>query len=141
MKRLVFFLVLLTAALAPPSVLAQVPSAPANLAASNGTGNNINLSWGNVATETGFKIERKLGTGGTYAQIDTAGADVTTYADNSAKTANRPYIYRVRAFNGSGDSAYSNEDDATTPFTGIINNYKTDTADYAETPASMPLPL
>jgi fibronectin type III domain protein len=121
---------------------AQAPSAPSNLVTTNGTGNNINLSWtDNSSNETGFKIERKLGVSGSYAQIDTAGAGATTYADNSSKTANRPYIYRVRATNGSGDSAYSNEDDATTPYLGAVPNYRTDSAVYLEQPTTMPLPL
>src|ERR1051326_3724526 len=88
---------------------AQTPSAPTSLACANGSGNDITLSWtDNSGNENQFLIERKLGIGGTYAQIDTVGANVTTYTDTSAKTANRPYIYRVRATNGSGDSAYSN---------------------------------
>lgn len=123
------------------SISAQ-PSAPSNLVVANGSGNDISLSWSdNSSNETSFKIERKLGVSGTYSQVDTTATNVAIYSDTSAKTANRPYIYRVRASNGSGDSSYSNEDDAVTPFTGTINNYKTDTANYSETPVTMPLPL
>lgn len=136
MKPLLLLLLLAT------PVLAQVPSAPSNLTAVNGSGNNISLAWtDNSGNETSFKIERKLGVSGSYAQIDTVGANVTSYSDTSGKTANRPYIYRVRASNGSGDSGYSSEAGATTPFTGTINNYRNDFAAYTEMPTTMPLPL
>ena len=42
----------------------------------------INLSWtDNSSNETGFFVERKTGVGGTYSQIATVGADVTSYSD------------------------------------------------------------
>lgn len=126
----------------PTPTSATPPSAPSGLIATNGSGNNINLSWSDNSTnETGFKVERKLGVGGSYSEIGIVGANTSSFADNSSKTANRPYIYRVRATNGSGDSAYTNEDDATTPFTGAVNNFRTDMATYIETPTTMPLPL
>src|SRR6185436_7970212 len=67
----------------------------------------------NANNETGFKIERKTGAAGTYSQIATVGANVTTY-NNTGLAASTTYYYRVRANNGSGDSAYSNEANATT---------------------------
>lgn len=90
------------------------PAAPSNLAAqANGT-SRIDLSWtDNANDENGFKIERKEGAGGTYAQITTVAADVTTYADQGLSPGTT-YFYRVRAYNGSGHSAYSNEASATT---------------------------
>lgn len=141
MKKLVLSLLLLLSFCCVCS--AQAPIAPTNLVVTNsGLGTNVALSWtDNASTETGFEIDRKLGVSGSYSQIDTVGANVTTYTDTSAKINNRPYIYRVRATNGGGDSANSNEDDAVTPFTGTRNNYRTDTSNYAETPTTMPLPL
>ena len=62
--------------------------------------------------ETGFKIERKTGAGGTYSQIATV-RPVVTYNDTGLAT-NTTYFYRVRATNAIGDSAYSNEASATT---------------------------
>jgi len=109
------------------------PNPPTNLVCTNGGANDIVLAWtDNSSDETGFRIERKLGVSGSYSEIDTVGANVTGYVDTSSKTANRPYIYRVRAYNGSGNSAYSNEDDATTPYAGTVPNYKTDTANYVD---------
>jgi hypothetical protein len=75
----------------------------------------INLAWtDNANNETGFKIERKTGAGGTYSQIATVGANVTSYNNNTGLSPSTTYYYRVRANNGSGDSAYSNEANATT---------------------------
>ena len=93
----------------------QMPAAPSVLAASAVSGTQINLAWVDSAfNETGFKIERKTGAGGTYSQIAAVGVNVTTYSDSSV-TPGTMYFYRVRATNGGGDSAYSPEASAT-PF-------------------------
>lgn len=65
-------------------------------------------------SEIGFKIERKQGTNGTYAQIATVEANTTSYvdADLSPQTT---YCYRVRAYTEDGDSPYSSEVCVTTP--------------------------
>ena len=87
---------------------------PTNLAATAFSSSQINLSWtDNSGSEIGFKIERKTGPGGTYAQIDTAAANVTAYS-NTGLAASTQYFYRVRSYNATNVSGYSNEDDATT---------------------------
>jgi tripartite motif-containing protein 71 len=75
----------------------------------------INLAWvDNANNETGFKIERCTGSKCTdFAQIATVGVNVTTFA-NSGLGSRTTYRYRVRAYNDSGDSAYSNIAKATT---------------------------
>ncbi len=91
------------------------PAAPSGLTASAVSSSQINLSWtDNASDETGFKIERKLGAGGTWSQIAAVGANVTTY-NNTGLSPTTTYDYRVRATNSAGDSAYSNEANATTP--------------------------
>ncbi|MFN8007242.1 MAG: fibronectin type III domain-containing protein [Terriglobia bacterium] len=91
-----------------------VPAAPSGLSATAISSSQINLSWtDNSSNETGFKIERKTGVGGTYSQIATVAANTTTYP-NTGLSASTTYYYRVRAYNGIGDSAYSNEANATT---------------------------
>ncbi len=91
-----------------------IPAAPSSLAATVASSSQINLAWiDNSTNETGFKIERKTGSGGTYAQIATVGANVTSYS-NTGLSASTTYYYRVRSYNASGDSAYSNEAYATT---------------------------
>ncbi len=91
------------------------PTAPSNLSASAASCSQINLSWtDNSNNETGFKIERKTGAGGSWSQIATVGANVTTYP-STGLSENTTYYYRVRAYNADGDSDYSNEPYATTP--------------------------
>jgi len=90
------------------------PSAPSNLTATAVSSTQINLSWSDNSTnETGFKIEQKIGSSGTYAQIATVGANVVTYSV-SGLSPSTTYYYRVRAYNSYGDSGYSNEAYATT---------------------------
>ncbi len=89
-------------------------SAPSDLSASPVSIDQINLSWtDNSAVESGFRIERKLGSGGTYSEIATVGEDVTTYSNTDVE-ASPTYYYRVYAYGGSGNSEYSNEAHATT---------------------------
>lgn len=95
----------------------ELPVAPSNLVADAVSSSQIDLSWqDNSDNEAGFKIERKTGSAGTYSQIDTVAADVTSYSDLTVSP-NTTYFYRVRAFNSAGNSGYSNEDSATTPGT------------------------
>jgi hypothetical protein len=67
------------------------------------------LAWtDNANNETGFSIERCTGNGCTnFAQIATVGANTTSYP-NTGLDSKTWYRYRVRAFNGSGNSGYSN---------------------------------
>jgi len=70
----------------------------------------IRLTWtDNSNNEEGFAIERKTGANGTYTQIATVGANVTSYYFISRSTSTTTtYYYRVRAYNSAGDSSYSN---------------------------------
>jgi hypothetical protein len=95
--------------------VSTIPADPTNLGVSLSSCSEIDLSWrDNSSNESGFKIERKTGSGGSWAEIDRVGADVTAY-QNIGLAVNTTYYYRVRAFNGSGDSGYTNEINNTTP--------------------------
>lgn len=88
--------------------VSKLPSGPSNLTATSVSSTQINLSWQrNSSNETGFRIQRKLGVSGAYSTISTVGANVTAYSDTV--TPNGTYYYAVYAYNGYGDSAYSDE--------------------------------
>ncbi len=89
------------------------PVAPTNLTATAASGSQINLSWADNATnEAGYYIERATGTGA-FSQIASLGANTTSYS-STALTAFTNYAYRVRAYNTTGNSGYSNTANATT---------------------------
>jgi hypothetical protein len=86
------------------------PAAPTNLDANGsfGTPQDLRLTWtDNAAGESGFKIERSVN-GGAFVNLDTVGENITVYDDDDCNP-NNWYGYRVRAYNGSVHSAYSNE--------------------------------
>lgn len=86
----------------------QPLGAPSGLEAFGGR-NRISIRWqDNSSTEDGFRIERCEGSSCTnFAQIAEVGAN-TTWFNNSGLSRNTTYRYRVRAFNGNGNSDYSN---------------------------------
>jgi hypothetical protein len=89
------------------------PGKPSNLVATAISSSQIDLSWNDVSSEAGYEIESKL-EGGTFEQIGTTGAGITSYSDTSLQ-ADTTYTYRVRAYNAIGSSDWSDEVSATTP--------------------------
>jgi len=90
---------------------------PPNAAAVAASSTLINISWTDMsALETGYRVERKVGTGGTYVAIATLSANTGSYADNSA-SAETFFSYRIQAVDSvtPAISAYSNEASVTTP--------------------------
>ncbi|MTI24418.1 fibronectin type III domain-containing protein, partial [Fulvivirga kasyanovii] len=88
------------------------PIAPGNLSVTGEAGRNV-LTWeDNATTEAGYTIERKVNSGSYETLADIAPG--TTYVDGEI-TPGTTYTYRVKAYNASGDSGYSNEVQVTTP--------------------------
>ena len=98
----------------------------------------LQLTWvDNSNNETGFKIERSTVTTGPFSQIATVGANVTSYID--ANLANgTTYCYRVRAYNGAGDSSYVEACKATAQvYTLSLGRAGTGSGMLASTPAGI----
>jgi hypothetical protein len=90
------------------------PLPPSALVAGAVSSSQILLTWTDPALdEAGFQIERALNGNG-FTPLATVGMNVTSYTDTGL-TASQPYTYRVRAFNGTSASAYSNTASATPP--------------------------
>ncbi|MGD2091709.1 MAG: fibronectin type III domain-containing protein [Candidatus Aminicenantes bacterium] len=91
----------------PPEPV-PLPADPSQLSGEMISLTQIELRWtDNDDNELGFMIERKQGPTGTYEQIYVT--DRNYYIDSNDITANTSYFYRVRAYNSSGYSGYSNE--------------------------------
>lgn len=89
------------------------PAAPSSLTATAINSSQIGLSWtDNANNETGFSVERSVG-GGAFVLVAPLGVNATSYQDTGL-AASTTYLYRVRASNGGGNSAYSNSASATT---------------------------
>jgi hypothetical protein len=90
------------------------PRPPSNLVASAVSESQIYLTWtDNSGIELGYKVYRSVSATGPWERIATVGANSTSYLDTNL-TSNSTYYYQVRAFNQSGNSAYSNTASATT---------------------------
>jgi hypothetical protein len=98
---------------------------PTSLTATTASWNQIDLAWNDNSTnEDGFSIERCTGAGCSgFSEIDSVNVDVKAYNDTGLG-ASTLYRYRVRGFNGAGNSSYSDVAEATTsdPPAGCSNN-------------------
>jgi len=98
-----------------PSEATLPPAAPSNLEGQALSTKRIKLSWEDLSTnEWGFKLERKTGSGGTYALLADLQINDSSFTDTGL-TEQTEYNYRIYAFNKNGNSIYSNELSITTP--------------------------
>ena len=96
-----------TATLSGPAA----PSAPSAAAVSD---TEITVGWTDTSdNETSFEVWRKEGAGGEWTLAGTAAEDAVSY-DDSGLTQNTLYVYRIRATNDWGESAYTEEVSAET---------------------------
>lgn len=95
------------------------PNPPSNLSAVWTGSTYAELTWTDNATnESGFKIERSIGSQNNWVQVGTTGANIISMDDAPSNTSIT--YYRVRAYNAAGDSSYSNIAPIT-PQTGCAN--------------------
>ncbi len=88
------------------SVSGTAPDAPTTLAVTGVTSSSISLSWiDNAGDETGFELERSTD-GTNFSMVATIPANDESFTDIGL-AASATYYYRLRAVNGSGNSAYS----------------------------------
>jgi hypothetical protein len=83
------------------------PVAPYYPSLDSVTDRSINVRWNDYSdNESGFKVERRAGTGA-WAQVASLAENSINYLDDGLNPAS-PYCYRVRSYNEMGDSTYSN---------------------------------
>jgi len=79
------------------------------------------VRWTDINTaHTGFNVERRTGTTGSFAKIGSTAATVKTYTDTLANDpGNSTYCYRVAAYNTAGQGPYSTVGCATSPTVSV----------------------
>ena len=106
------------------SIPGKVPIPPLQLTYSGLSPNSVLLNWKNdiAVDEEGFLVERKTGVGDFETVATLAVSGITEYTDSSVLSGAN-YVYRVRAYNSSGFSGYSNQCEVTVPggISGPVN--------------------
>lgn len=109
--------------------LARLSVLPTNLAPAAPTGltstfqktqaDHVQLDWqDNSSNEDGFGVMRSDDFGLNYTNVGSVGTDVTTFNDNTVSSQST-YYYKVYAYNGIGDSDFSNIVNISTGTVGI----------------------
>ena len=87
---------------------------PTDLSATAVSSSGIDLTWrDNSTNETGFLVQLRLGDSAEWLEVGTTVANATTFSSGGLSPG-FAYRYRVRAFNDTESSAFSNEAVATT---------------------------
>ncbi len=89
-------------AVASATTILDPPATPPSLSV-QAHSTEIALMWTDVATETGYRIERSDDGGTGWVTVGTAGQDVTSFTD-AGLTPGTGYAYRVIAVNAGGES-------------------------------------
>ena len=86
---------------------------PANAFVAESSEGAITLNWADVSSaESGYRIERRLATGGEFVVVGTTAANATSFTDTTV-TQNSRYLYRIQSFNTITASAFAAEVTAT----------------------------
>ncbi|MFA6546102.1 MAG: fibronectin type III domain-containing protein, partial [Limisphaerales bacterium] len=95
----------------------QPPAAPDGLVAKTLSASSLLVSWSDVASETGYQLERRTESTNSWQLAASLSANTTSYTDASLVQGTQ-YWYRVRAFNTNGSSLFSIEASAV-PFNAV----------------------
>jgi len=99
----------------------SLPSRPAFLTATLGTGSNINLSWVSTSTSgTSFQLQRRVANG-TWILLQTFSSATTSYTDTTAQPGIL-YQYRISATGTAGISAWDTVVSLPPNGDAIVNN-------------------
>jgi hypothetical protein len=94
------------------------PAAPSNLTAAAAGANRVHLAWSdNSGNETGFRIERL--DGANWVSVGVVDVNTTSFDATKLKSSTN-HQFRVRAINGSGESAPSNSAGAQTGVLSVV---------------------
>jgi len=87
----------------------NILAAPSSLVLVSNDWNHVALAWqDNSPNETGFELERRIGSNGVFTLFASLPAAATNLADTNVSS-RTTYGYRLRAFNAGGASAYTGE--------------------------------
>jgi hypothetical protein len=89
------------------------PTAPSSLTANASSSSQVDLVWGDVDGENGFRVERSSDGAGGWSAVAETGPGGTSWSDGGLSQGTT-YYYRVVATNVAGDSPPSNVASATT---------------------------
>jgi titin len=82
-----------------PNSGTTVPSATSWVSATGGT-NLVQLSWGDVANEQGYIVQRSTD-GLNFGEVGRVGANVTSFTSNGLASSTK-YYYRIQSYNAGG---------------------------------------
>ena len=96
------------------SAVTTGPAAPTGLQVDTTTQDSVTLSWvDNATNETGFYVQAAATAAGAFTTVATLGQDLETYTQSTLDF-NTHYYFKVCAYNGDGNSSYTNVVLATT---------------------------
>jgi Fibronectin type III domain. len=96
-----------------PYIQAVLPAAPTNLTATTVSSHRINLNWTDASSnELGFRLEMRK-EGEAFAEFAMITANQTSY-QVTGLTPETKYYFRIRSYNLTGNSGYSDSVHATT---------------------------
>ncbi len=101
-----------------PSSQASVPLPPTGINTTITSANRLVLSWVNASHDSSYRIERKEGLDGSYAEIGVTGPNAVSN-DNFGLKPGTEYYFRIRGCTDQGCSAYSPEVHVVTATEGV----------------------